>query len=220
MKPKRILAEQNDGSDARWNSTSDRWSRKAKHQMRTNEKCAIAREWNKGDMAIYEDQSVEISIPNGPNSTIGILLNGKTKMVGERQLTRMDEGVLGGMQQLAPINRIMQLAGIGAPIIMEPVDDLAEPLTEAPGTGLVSQLFKTNTNKYKKTSAARLATIGEMLVSIAEQVTELTNDMSPNDADSMQASGISEQLSVIHSLPGLGAHLIKAANRLDQAPPT
>ena len=219
MRPKRIMAEQNDGSEAKWNSTSDRWSRKAKHQMTISEKCEMAREWTKGDMAIFEGQTVEICIPNGPNSTVGVLLNGKTKMVREKNLTRMDEGVLGGVQPLSPINRIMQLAGVSNPTLVMPVDQDAEPLTEATGTGIVEQLFRVNTNKYKKTSAARLATIGEMLISIAGQVSELANDMSPNDTDNVQASGISEQLSVIQSLPGLGTVLVRAAKKLDQARP-
>jgi len=114
MKPRHIMAPQDSIKEALWNSTNDRWSRNAKHPLPINEReIEVEMQWEKGDIAVYESKDVEINIPNGPDGTVGIILEGKLKMVSKSKLS---ESVLGGtmgtVQAIAPINRIMQLAGL------------------------------------------------------------------------------------------------------------
>ena len=95
MKPKRIMAEQGNGNEALWNTQNDRWSRKAKHHMNLKEKeDSLDEFWEKGDLAIFEGEAVEVVIPNGPDSTIGVLIEGKTRMVMKKKLSRQLKNIL------------------------------------------------------------------------------------------------------------------------------
>lgn len=175
MKPPRIMAPQNSSKEALWNSSNDRWSRNAKHPMNVNEIIELAEEdineesstWAVGDTAIYNDQTVEITIPNGPDGTIGIMFEGELKMVTADTLT---EGVMGGMTALSPINRMMQLAGISNPTIIG-----EEQLEEADATNMFNQLFRANLSGEFKNNppAARLATVGQIMVGLGSMVNEL-----------------------------------------------
>jgi hypothetical protein len=220
MRLKKIVAEQNDQGIALWNTEQDRWSRRAKHPLRINE---ISIEnpvvWEQGEIAIYESQQVEISIPDGPDGTTGIILEGRTKMVMTSKLTKLDENVLGGMQPLNPINRIMQLAGISVPATLEPaaerteesagsainnedvVDDILE---EADSTNMFESLFRANLNgEYRNNpDAARLATIGDIMVGLESQITPLHGKVTPD---------LESKLNVA---VGLGAALITAAKAM------
>lgn len=213
MKPKKIIAEQTNEDIAIWNTENDRWSRKAKHPLRLNE---ISKEtyvsWEKGEIAVYESQPVEISIPKGPNGTIGIMFEGKTKMVLGSRLAKLDEGVMGTMQPINPINRMMQLAGLSVPQTIEPEseeisEDTTELQLEEDAGGMFDQLFKTNLNgKYRNNpDAARLASIGQVMASLQTQVEQLTQPPSP-DLESKLSMAI-----------GLGSALIAAANTMTQA---
>lgn len=208
MKPHRIMAPQNASKEALWNSSNDRWSRNAKHPMNVNEIIELAEEdvneesnWTVGDTAIYNDQSVEITIPNGPDGTVGIMYEGKLKMVMADTLT---EGVMGGMTALSPINRMMQLAGISNPTIIG-----EEQLSEADATNMFNQLFRANlAGEFKNNpAAARLATVGQIMVGLGAMVNELkTKD------------GIESDLATkLDTAVGLGAFLIQNAQGMLKA---
>ena len=212
MRPNRIMAEQNDGNEELWNSTRDRWSRKAKHPMPAHARAEISNDWQKGDLAIYEGKEVEVTISCGPNSTVGIMIDGKTRMVRESKLARIEEGVMGGMQSLNPINRMMQLAGISAPLVIGPsepdinlseneIDEEREILAEADPTNMFNSLFKANMGGEFRNNpdAARIATVGQIMVGLESQIAELRGKVDPN---------LENKLNIA---PGLGALLIKTA---------
>lgn len=209
MKPRTIMAEQNDGNEELWNSPKDRWSRKAKHPLQGSSRANFDESWEKGDIAIYENTEVEISIPRGPNSTIGILLNGETRMVRESMLRRIDEGVLGAMQPLSPINRMMQLAGLSVPTVIDPTQPNASieakfHLNETDATNMFDGLFKANVSGEFKNNppAARLATIGQILVSLNSQISEIGDEID---------TGTRSRLDVV---PGIGAKMIDSARKM------
>jgi hypothetical protein len=207
MKPRKIVAEQTNEDLVLWNTENDRWSRKAKHPLRINEVTTDPSiSWEKGDVAVYESHAVEVTVPKGPNGTIGILFDGRTKMVLRSRLSKLDEGVLGGMQSLNPINRIMQLAGIGTPTIVEPVLEDIE-IVEADATNMFEQLFKANLNgEYRNNpDAARLATIGSVMVGLESQVEPLRGKVAPDLENK------------INMAVGLGAALLTAAKDMTQA---
>lgn len=174
MKVRRIMAPQDSTNEALWNSTRDRWSRKAKHPLQIYEAETMNENtWEKGDIANYKGEDVVIEIPNGPNNTVGIVYEGRVKMVLNNALS---ESVMGGMQPLGPINRMMQLAGLSVPTIIEPNNNVTETeelndiekLEEADTTNMFQQLEKANySGEYRNNpGAARLATIGQVLMGL------------------------------------------------------
>jgi len=206
MKPMKIVAEQNNTDIVLWNTEEDRWSRRAKHPLRLNEISTVSDVlWEKGEIAIYESQPVEITIPRGPSGTTGVIIEGRTKMVLASKLTKIDEGVLGGMQPLNPINRMMQLAGLSTATITEPVLEDAEIL-ETDTTNMFEQLFKANLNgEYRNNpDAARLATIGEVMTGLASQIGLLQGKIAP-DLETK-----------INVAVGLGAAIMQAAKSMTQ----
>jgi len=163
LRPKKIVAEQNDEQLVLWNSEQDRWSRRAKHPLKVHE------------------------IDTG---------------VSPQQL---DEGVLGGMQPLNPINRIMQLAGLSTNNIIEPVSDPTPGIIEeADATNMFDALYKANANgEYKNNpDAARIATIGQIMAGLESQVEPLRGKL---------AADMEQKLNVA---VGLGAALITAAKNM------
>jgi hypothetical protein len=164
MRPKKIVAEQNDEQMVLYNSEQDRWSRRAKHPLKINE------------------------------------INTDTE--------QLDEGVLGGMQPLNPINRIMQLAGLSTTNIVEPVAETETQeisvITEADATNMFDALYKANANgEYKNNpDAARIATIGQIMVGLESQVEPLRGKL---------AADMEQKLNVA---VGLGAALITAAKNM------
>lgn len=210
MKPPRIMAEQNDGSEELFNSHKDRWSRNAKHHIPVSEKKNLTDQWAKGDLAIFEGQEVEIVIPRGPNATIGICINGKTKMVQHSHLTKLDEAVMGGIQSVNPINRMMQLAGISNPTVMVPSEEQvqeSEILNEADPTNMFNALMKANiAGEYKNNpDAARIATVGQIMVGLESIIAPLRTKMQP------------DMLNKLDVAVGLGAALIKTAQGMTKA---
>ena len=118
----------------------------------------------------------------------------------------LTEGVMGGMQQLAPINRIMQLAGLSTTSMIEPVTETeVQQVQEADATTMFQQLYNANSNdpKYKNNpQAAQLATIGQILVGLNTQITQLQGKI-PTD--------LQGQLNVV---VGLGARLLQTAEQI------
>lgn len=210
MKPQRIMAEQNDGSEELYNSHKDRWSRNAKHQLPLAEKHNLINQWKKGDIALFEGHQVEIVIPRGPNSTVGIMYNGQTKMVTETNLQKIDEAVMGGLMAVSPLNRMMQLAGISNPTTMSPAQDTVmetELLNEADPTNMFNGLMKANlSGEYKNNpDAARVATVGQIMVGLESVIAPLRTKMEP------------DMLKKLDVAVGLGAALVKTAKEMTQA---
>jgi hypothetical protein len=120
----------------------------------------------------------------------------------------LEEGVIGGMQPLGPINRIMQLAGISVPTTVG--EELDQPedvqtLSEADPTNMFQQLYTANTNdaKYKNNpQAAKLATIGQVLTGLNTQIGDLQGQI-PSDLQSK-----------LNMVVGLGALLIQQADQI------
>jgi hypothetical protein len=52
-----------------------------------------------------------VKIPNGPNNTVGIFMEGKLSMVDNMDVSRIDENVL-GMTAMNPLFRLRELAGL------------------------------------------------------------------------------------------------------------
>lgn len=212
MKPLKIVAPLNDIDEALWNSKEDRWSRNAKHQISTDD-IDTRHIWEKGDFAVYEGQEVEILVSKGPNFTVGISFNGRTKMVKESKLKPLTEGVMGGLLALNPLNRMMQLAGLSNGN-SEPVKEESElsptsldnVISEDDTTNMFTQLFKANLNgEYRNNPpAARLATVGEILAGLSSVVGELTGKVDPN------------LLAKITSAIGLGPALMQQAKAMTQ----
>lgn len=210
MKPQRIMAEQNDGSEELYNSHKDRWSRNAKHQLPLAEKHNLINQWKKGDIALFEGQHVEIIIPKGPNSTVGIVVDGKTKMVVEKLLSKIDEAVMGGLLAVSPLNRMMQLAGISNPSTITPSEEPiaeTEVLNEADPTNMFNALMKANlAGEFKNNpDAARVATIGQIMAGLETVVAPLRTKLEP------------DMLKKIDVAVGLGAAFIKNARLMTKA---
>lgn len=198
-----------DETEGLWNTTNDRWSRRAKHHISQTElrNATDTSEFAKGDLAVYEGQEVEIRIPLGPNGTAGVMLEGHLRMVDRTKLERIDEtisGVMGGMKPLGPLNRIMQLAGLehsGA--VVEGEETLEE---DAAGT-MFDQLYQKNTQdpNYKNNpDAARVATVGQVLAGLQGVIGQLPQNMAP---------AVANQLKMI---PGIGANLLAQAKAMTQ----
>jgi len=113
MKIKKINTELGlDDSVGLWNSNSDRWSRRAKHQLSHADLENAKSIFENNESVLYEGEEVTVKIPDGPNNTSGIIVEGKLKMVDKTKLSKLDEGVMGGLKGVDSINRMMQLAGL------------------------------------------------------------------------------------------------------------
>lgn len=98
----------------------DPFSRKAKHKKVFDE--SIDEILDKSQESVmYNGNSVRVKVPNGPNGTIGIIVDGKLKMVDESEIQRIDEGVL-GFTQVNPLFRLRELAGIKEEVENESTD--------------------------------------------------------------------------------------------------
>jgi hypothetical protein len=127
MRVKKINTELGlDETVGEWNSHNDRWSRRAKHQL-SHADLINAKEivklpvFEKNEAVLYQGKEVIVQVANGPNDTSGVIVEGNLKMIHRSKLAKLDEGVLGGMTGLNPINRLMQLAGLeSGPSILKP----------------------------------------------------------------------------------------------------
>ncbi len=197
-------------SEGLWNTETDRWSRRAKHHFsRTEIRNASDRTpFIRGDLASYEGRPVEIRIPNGPNGTTGIMLEGHLRMVDSNKLS-LDEsisGVMGGLKPMEPLNRIMQLAGLEISGTVEESE-----LAEADGAGTIfDQLLVKNQNspEFKNNpTAAKVATIGQVLAGLQSMIGDLPID---------QLGNVANQIKMI---PGIGANLMDSAKSMTKPMP-
>lgn len=202
------------GNEGLYETTVDRWSRNAKHPLKKAELANVPddMQFDENETVIYEGQEVQVKIPLGPKGTTGIMFEGHLKMVHHSKLTKLDEGVMGGVQTMTPINRIMQLAGLehtGAVAVDE--TELEEQQLEEDGAGnMFNQLLVKNQNdpKYKNNpEAAKIATVGQVLAGLQSVLRDIPADL---------PSGIANQLKMV---PGIGASLITAASTMTKPKP-
>lgn len=69
---------------------------------------------NIGDDVRVGDEEGTIKIPHGPNNTVGVMIDGKLRMVKAKDVKPLKEGVL-GFAPMLDLQRMQQLAGIAAP---------------------------------------------------------------------------------------------------------
>ncbi len=199
-----------DGSEGLYETTSDRWSRNAKHQFSKSEFAGVTEtlQFEEGETVVFEGHEVKVKIPQGPKGTAGIMFEGHLKMVHHSKLAKLEEGVMGGVQTMAPINRIMQLAGlehVGAVVAEEEISE--EPISEDAAGNMFDQLLMKNKNDpaYKNNpDAAKLATVGQVLSGMQSIIGDLPDSL---------PSTVSNQLKMV---PGIGVNLINAAKSLTQ----
>jgi hypothetical protein len=210
MKARRLMAPQDTVNEAEWNSVHDRWSRNAKHPLQVSEAIDMNdSNWTKGDTAVYKGNEVTVEIPQGPNNTVGILYEGKLKMVLN---TSLSEAVMGTMQPLNPLNRMMQLAGLSTTNICEPTEPeeiSGDVLEEADATNMFQQLMRANiAGEYKNNpGAARLATVGQVLIGLNTVINDMkAKNEIPADIEPKLDTAV-----------GLGAFLIQTAKKMTQA---
>lgn len=99
----------------------DAWSRSAKHKGKNYESIEES-VFAQGESVTFEGNECPVHIPAGPNGTVGILVDGKVRMVRESDITRIDEGVL-GMTKVDPLYRLRELAGVKASVSPVVEDD-------------------------------------------------------------------------------------------------
>jgi hypothetical protein len=199
MRKLKIMAEQNNGNEVLYNSRKDRWSRKAKHNLPRSERPEINETFTKGEFAMYEDKAVEIVVATNKDFKTGIDLGGKVTMVNTYKLSRLDEAVIGGLTNLTPLNRIMQLAGLPENASDENLPQVLDEATDS--TNMFNALYKANlAGEFKNNpDAARIATVGQVLTGLNTVI------------DPVRKSIDAGLVSKIDAAIGLGAFLIKTA---------
>lgn len=192
-----------DESEGLYNTTVDRWSRRAKHHLSKTDiaNATETTDFYQGENAYYNGKQVEVRIPIGPNGTAGVMLEGHLRMVNRKELYRLDEGVMGGLQPLSPINRIMQLAGLEHTGVMAAPDGILE--ANESGT-MFNQLYQKNiTGEFKNNpEAAGVATIGQILASMQSLIEKLPDELGTIDKSKIKA------------VPGIGASMIDYAKKM------
>lgn len=111
-------------------SRKDAFSRNAKHKNKHYEAIEESA-FTQGETVQFEGADCQVQIPAGPNGTVGLLVDGKVRMVRESDVARIDEGVL-GMTKVDPLYRLKELAGVkssGKPELAE--DDFSATVDPA-----------------------------------------------------------------------------------------
>lgn len=217
MRKMKIITQTSiDETEGLYNTTDDRWSRRAKHQLSKNDliNSVEQSDFAKGEYAVYEGQQVEVRIPIGPNGTAGVMLEGHLRMVERSKLTRLDEGVMGGMQPLNPLNRIMQLAGLEHSGAVVEVNSGENTLEEADATGgtMLNQLLKKNSQDRQysdKKGAPEIVTIGQVLSSMQSLVASI--EAMSKDPNITIPTVV---LTRLKTIPALGVSLMNTAKSM------
>jgi hypothetical protein len=161
------------GSEGLYETTADRFSRQAKHHLSQQEKinASMLLGLEIGDMVIYEGREAEVRIAQGPRATVGIIHEGNLKMVHESKVTRkVEEGVLGGVQAMPAINRMMQLAGLeSGPVVVEENQTIMEDMGADMLGKMIAQAEQLPAYKGNA-EAARFYVIGALLSAIGSNV--------------------------------------------------
>lgn len=202
------------GEEGLYETTVDRWSRNAKHHLSKGE-LAGANDivtFEEGESAIYEGHQVEVRIPQGPKGTTGIIFEGQLKMVHHSKLSKLNEGVMGGVQTMSPINRIMQLAGLehtgvvsSEQVMSEDDSNDSEMLAEANLTGTFNQLVNSVPAQFRDNpEAARLYVIGSLISVMARDL----------QTTPLQTKVGLDKMKTLRMLAPMGADLVKSAQDL------
>jgi hypothetical protein len=214
-KLKRYAQVDINGEEGLYETTIDRWSRNAKHQLSKGELAGASSivTFEEGENALYEGHPVEIRIPQGPKGTMGVIFEGKLKMVHHTKIKKIDEGVMGGVQTMSPINRIMQLAGLehtgvvsSDQVVSESGDDDSnETLTEANLTGTFNQLLNSVPAQFRDNpEAARLYVMGSLISVMAKDL----------QTAPLQTKVGMDKMKTLKLLGPMGADLVKSATDL------
>ena len=176
---KRFTQSVLDDDEVLYETTADRWSRWAKHQLSKSE---LKNAYGKKNTALEQDMKTN----------------------------KIEEGVLGAVQAMPVINRIMQLAGLehsGAMVAETAV------LSEDDAGGMLDRLVDQAQNmpQYKgNQEAARFYVIGSILSVIAQDLA----------ARPPQTSVGQQKMQSFSLLGPLGADLMKTADDLSKAQTT
>jgi len=104
------LAKKGNAVHADKTKKTDKWDRSAKHKGQQYESVTES-VFSHGETVQFEGADCQVQIPTGPNGTVGLLIDGKVRMVRESEVSRIDEGVL-GMTKVDPLYRLKELAGV------------------------------------------------------------------------------------------------------------
>lgn len=215
-KPKKYAQVDLTGAEGLYETTVDRWSRRAKHPLSHNELANAGDHpvFEIGDKVLYENIETTVKIPQGPHNSVGIMLNGHLTMVNENKLNKLvAEGAMGGAMGsvigMPAINRMMQLAGLdhtGSTIVEQSV------VSEAASDDMLDKMVQQAANmpQYKgNEEAARLYTIGALLASIGKTIS----------ANPPQTVVGRQKLQALNTLAVMGADFIKSAQTMTSANP-
>ena len=211
-----------------YDSIDDRWSKNAKRQFSKAELQHVAEtqylEFDRNETVLYYGKEVSVRIPNGPDNSVGIMTEGRMKMVNRAELVKLDEMVMGGMTELSPLNRMMQLAGISNPTIIgedeipgpeEVTSGLEEEDKEELEEDISLNIFQDLINKNKSQfdddmDSTTLYVIGSLLGIISQELNTLGKGI--GSTTSPEASSFLEtQRQFIRTLTDEAPYFIEAA---------
>ena len=164
-----------------------------------------------GEQVIYEGKTTEVRIVQGPRNTVGIIDRGNLKMVHESKISKkIEEGVLGGVQAMPTINRMLQLAGLehSGAVVAEEVT--GPDINEDANDDMLSKLQQSAENmpQYKgNAEAARFYAAGSILAMLGKSF-----------ADTPPQTVVGQQkLQALNTLTAMGADFIKSADTMSKA---
>ena len=201
------------GAEGLYETTADRFSRQAKHHLSQGEiaSAVLIPQYEVGEQVVYDGKITEVRIAHGPRNTVGILEKGNLKMVHESKITKkVEEGVMGGVQAMPTINRMLQLAGLehSGAVVAEEVT--GPDINEDANDDMLSKLQQSAENmpQYKgNAEAARFYAAGSILAMLGKSF-----------ADTPPQTVVGQQkLQALNTLTAMGADLIKSADTMSKA---
>jgi len=206
-----------DGTEGLYETTSDRFSRQAKHHLSQGElaSAVLLPQYEVGEQVVFEGNIAKVRIAQGPRNTVGIWHKGHLRMVHESKISKtLDEGVMGGMQAMPAINRMMQLAGLehsGAVVAEEAVEESTVILEDASADMLNKMVKQAQVMpQYKgNEEAARYYVIGALLSAIG-------NAVKANPPQTVMGQKKQQEL---NTLAVMGADLIKSSQDMTKPQP-
>lgn len=99
----------------------DKFGRNTKHKSRDFSEDI---DYRVGESVMVKDQSATIKIPQGPDGTVGVVMDGKLSMVDYSDISRLDEAIMGGLTTISPLFRLRELAGLPPAPLSVPSDSI------------------------------------------------------------------------------------------------